>query len=60
MTVCGDPLSRSLIGLKRTSRFAAQMSASDPKRHDTDLTENREGAMALSEFQNFGREVTQT
>ena len=27
-----SPLSRSLIGVKRTRRFAAQMSAYDPKR----------------------------
>jgi hypothetical protein len=32
MTVCGNPLSRSLLGIKRTSLFAAQMSAYDPKR----------------------------
>ena len=32
MTVCGNPLSRSLLGAKRTSHFASQMSAFDPKR----------------------------
>ena len=32
MTVCGNPLSRSLLGVKRTSLVAAQMSAFDPKR----------------------------
>jgi hypothetical protein len=32
MTVCGCPLSRSLLGVKRTSYFATQMSANDPKR----------------------------
>src|SRR5262249_39696697 len=32
MTVCGCLLSRSLLGAKRTSLFAAHMSASDPKR----------------------------
>jgi hypothetical protein len=32
MTVCGNPLSRSLLGVKRTCRFALQMSAFDPKR----------------------------
>jgi hypothetical protein len=32
MTSCGNPLSRSLFGVKRTSLFAAQMSAFDPKR----------------------------
>jgi hypothetical protein len=32
MTVCGCLLSRSLLGVKRTSHFAAQMSAYDPKR----------------------------
>jgi putative ABC transport system substrate-binding protein len=29
---CGNPLSRSLLGVKRTSLFAAHMSANDPKR----------------------------
>jgi hypothetical protein len=32
MTVCGNPLSRSLLGVKRTSPFALPMSAYDPKR----------------------------
>ena len=32
MTVCRSPLSRSLLGVERTSLFAAQMSAYDPKR----------------------------
>src|SRR5215475_14374758 len=32
MTVCGCPLSRSLLGVKQTSLFAAHMSAFDPKR----------------------------
>jgi hypothetical protein len=32
MTVCGNPLSRSLLGVKRTSLFATHMSAYDPKR----------------------------
>src|SRR5262249_57120601 len=32
MTVGGNPLSRSLLGVKRTSPFATHMSASDPKR----------------------------
>jgi len=32
MTVCGNPLSRSLLGVKRTCRFALHMSAFDPKR----------------------------
>jgi len=32
MTVCGNPLSRSLIGVKRTCGFALHMSAFDPKR----------------------------
>jgi hypothetical protein len=31
-TVCGNSLSRSLLGAKRTWLFAAQMYASDPKR----------------------------
>jgi hypothetical protein len=32
MVFCGISLSRSLLGVKRTSLFAAQMSAYDPKR----------------------------
>jgi hypothetical protein len=32
MTLCGNPLSRSLSGVKRTCLIAAHMSASDPKR----------------------------
>src|SRR5215468_1264204 len=32
MTVCGSPLSRSLLDLERTCRLAPHMSAHDPKR----------------------------
>ena len=32
MTVCANPLSRSLLGVKRTCPFALHMSAFDPKR----------------------------
>ena len=32
ITVCGNPLSRSLSGVKRTCPFALHMSAFDPKR----------------------------
>ena len=32
MTLCGNLLSRSLLGVKQTSLVALQMSASDPKR----------------------------
>jgi len=32
MTLCGNPLLQSLLGVKRTSLFAAHMSAFDPKR----------------------------
>ena len=32
MAFCGNPLSRSLLRVKRTWRFALQMSAYDPKR----------------------------
>ena len=32
MTSCGNPLSRSLFGVKRTCPFALHMSAFDPKR----------------------------
>jgi hypothetical protein len=31
-TGCGSPLLRSLLGVKRTLRFALHMSANDPKR----------------------------
>jgi hypothetical protein len=33
MTLCGNPLLRSLLGVKRTSLFAAQMTAFDPSGH---------------------------
>jgi hypothetical protein len=32
MTLCGNPLLRSLLGVKRTFLFAVRMSAFDPKR----------------------------
>jgi len=32
MTFCENPLSRSLLGAKRTCPFALHMSANDPKR----------------------------
>ena len=32
MAFCENPLSRSLLGVKRTCLFALQMSAYDPKR----------------------------
>src|SRR5512143_2373857 len=32
LTVCGNPLLRSLLGVKRTCLFASHMSAFDPKR----------------------------
>src|SRR5262245_26757998 len=32
MILCGNPLSRSLLGAKRTCHFALHMSANDPKR----------------------------
>src|SRR5215467_14591214 len=32
MTLCGNPLLRSLLGVKRTWPFAPHMSAYDPKR----------------------------
>jgi hypothetical protein len=31
MTICGNPLSRSLLGAKRTCPFALHMSANDPR-----------------------------
>jgi ABC-type uncharacterized transport system substrate-binding protein len=37
MTLCGNPLSRSLLGVKRTCRFALHMSAFDPKRTSADV-----------------------
>jgi hypothetical protein len=36
MTLCGNPLSRSLSGVKRTCLIAAHMSAFDPKRTKAD------------------------
>jgi hypothetical protein len=38
MAVCGGPLSRSLLGVKRTSLFAPHMSAYDPKRTSVDAS----------------------
>jgi len=38
MTLCGNPLSRSLLGVKRTSLFAAHMSAFDPNRTSVPLS----------------------
>jgi hypothetical protein len=35
MTLCGNPLLRSLSGVKRTSLIAPHMSAYDPKRTST-------------------------
>ena len=35
ITVCGNPLSRSRLGVKRTWLFALHMSAYDPKRTST-------------------------
>jgi hypothetical protein len=43
MTLCGNPLSRSLLGVKRTWLVAAHMSAFDPKR--TSLTAALQSAM---------------
>ena len=37
MTFCENPLSRSLLGVKRTWLIAAHMSAFDPKRTSTSL-----------------------
>jgi hypothetical protein len=36
MTLCGNSLLWSLLGVKRTSLFATDMSAFDPKRTSTD------------------------
>src|SRR5262249_26902883 len=41
MTVCGSPLSRSLLGVKQTSSVAPHMSASDPKRTSLFLKSGR-------------------
>src|SRR5262249_24361966 len=49
MTVCGSPLSRSLLGLKRTSPIAPHMSAIDPKR--TFVSVDRRRARPPSEDQ---------
>jgi hypothetical protein len=52
MTVCGNPLSRSLLGVKRTLSIALHMSAYDPKRTSPlyvvyDLTATSEWALWL-------------
>jgi hypothetical protein len=36
MAICESPLLRSLLGVKRTSRIAAHMSATDPKQTGAD------------------------
>jgi len=38
MTSCGNPLSRSLLGVKRTWLFAQHMSAYDPKRTSASIS----------------------
>jgi hypothetical protein len=43
MAFCGNPLSRSLLGVKRTWPFAVQMSAFDPKRTYRSLQRGRTG-----------------
>ena len=48
MTLCGNPLSRSLLGAKRTCPFALHMSASDPKRTSTAL--NKQSILLGSSF----------
>src|SRR5262249_46037284 len=48
MTVCGSPLSRSLLGVKRTCLFAPHMSAFDPKRtSDTHSTARDRQSVAV-------------
>src|SRR5262249_45806618 len=60
MTLCGSPLLRSLLGVKRTWPIAAHMSAFDPKRtwtaHDCCRANNPESnscAMAASKVQSL-------
>jgi hypothetical protein len=43
ITVCGNPLSRSLLEVKRTWPAAVQMSAYDPKRTSASLTTSSSG-----------------
>jgi len=44
MTLCGCPLFRSLLGVKRTWVIAAHMSAFDPKRTSQSLNSNFMGS----------------
>src|SRR5262249_24036488 len=48
MTVCGNPLSRSLFGAKRTCLLALYMPAFDPKRTLADLHVRRFQCASLS------------
>jgi hypothetical protein len=50
MTFCGNPLSRSLLGVKRTWLVAAHMSAFDPKR-TCGLNKRRKSETRLSRTQ---------
>jgi hypothetical protein len=47
MTVCGCLLSRSLLGVKRTSHFAAHMSAFDPMRTSAPFLSTRKSCYDL-------------
>ena len=53
MTFCENPLSRSLLGVKRTWPFAAHMSAYDPKRTSRGLWSQRPDS-----YVNSGRSVS--
>jgi hypothetical protein len=54
MTVCGNPLSRWLLGAKRTCPVALHMSANDPKRTLATADPNRD-ARALFRCVKFER-----
>src|SRR5262245_16430501 len=65
MTLYGNPLSRSLLGVKRTWLVAAHMSAFDPKRTSTDpllrpnlrVTGPRLGKTVVNTFLGSGNET---
>jgi hypothetical protein len=55
VTVCGNTLSRSLLGVKRTLLFATHMSAFDPKRTCRLHCENVRLPKADIEWENSNR-----
>src|SRR5262245_19339830 len=55
MTVCGSPLSRSLLGVKRTCFCTLHMSAYDPKRTSTATSKLPAQASIMSFLEPRGR-----